>query len=77
MDQYIEFTYETIKGETLEIQGKTDGSKVKFIAYNIDHFPIPKSTLTTIDVRNIEEFILDNSEEEINYESDYYNRYDD
>lgn len=67
MNQYIEFGYESVNGENLHIEGRTDGNSVKFIAYNIDHRPISKSTLTTLDVRNIEEYILDNSEPELEY----------
>lgn len=72
MNQYVEFEYETIKGEVLQIQGKTDGDKVKFIAYNVDHFPVHKSKLTTIDIRNIEESILEYAEDELDfYDLDY------
>jgi hypothetical protein len=66
MNHHITFDYETVRGETLEVSGRTDGSKVKFIAY-LDGNIAPKSILTTIDVRNIEEFILDNSEPEVDY----------
>jgi hypothetical protein len=67
MNQYIEFGYETVNGQTLHIEGRTNGDEVKFIAYNVDHFPVAKSTLTTLDVRNIEEYILDNREPELEY----------
>lgn len=77
MNQFIEFTYETVTGETLEIEGRTDGSKVKFIVYTNDHIPVSKSILTTMDVRNIEELILDNSEPEVDHYNDIDYRYDD
>ena len=67
MNRYIEFAYETLKGSTLEVQGKTDGSVVEFIAYNNNGGVVDKINLTTLDVRNIEEFILDNTEPELEY----------
>jgi hypothetical protein len=73
MNRFIEFSYETLKGQTLEISGKTDGVKVKFIAYLNDQIAM-KSMLTTIDIRNIEEFIIENSESEMEYfDLDYRN----
>lgn len=74
MDQYIEFTYESISGQTFNIEGKTDGNKVRFIVYDLDHKIVVKSNLTTLDKRNIEEYIIDNSEPEMDYfDLDYRN----
>jgi len=65
--KFIEFDYDTVNGDTLLVEGKIEGSTVKFIAYNQDHFPVPNSQLTKLDVRNIEEFITENSEEELDF----------
>jgi hypothetical protein len=73
MNQFIEFTYETLKGQTLDISGKTDGTNVKFIAY-LNGDITSRSFLTTIDIRNIEEFIVDNAEIELDFfDLDYRN----
>jgi hypothetical protein len=73
VNQYIEFDYETLKGQTLTISGKTDGTNVKFIAY-LNGDITSRSFLTTIDVRNIEEFIVENAQIELNYfDLDYRN----
>lgn len=72
MEGYIEFSYDTIEGKTIEIVGETDFTNAKFKAYNQDGDVINKSELQPIDINNIKEFILDNSIEEIVYESDFY-----
>ncbi len=66
MNQFIEFDYETLKGEILTISGKTDGTNVKFIAY-LNGDITSRSFLTTIDIRNIEEFIVENAEVELDF----------
>lgn len=73
MNQFIEFDYETLKGQTLTISGKTDGTNVRFIAY-LNNQVAMKSILTTIDIRNIEEFIVENAEIELDFfDLDYRN----
>jgi len=67
MNQYLEFTYETISGQLLDIEGRTDGLDVEFIARINNSTTVVKSTLTTLDIKNIEDEILNNSELELDY----------
>jgi hypothetical protein len=72
MNQFIEFEYETVKGKLLIVQGNAIGQKVEFIVHNEDHFIVPRHRLTTLDIRNIEDYILENSEPELDfYDLDY------
>lgn len=76
MLKYIEFDFDTFDGRKLNISANTDGDQVYFKAFQNDN-KISKGSLTNLDISNIESFVLDNSEEEIEYESDLYERQND
>jgi hypothetical protein len=63
MTGYIEFDYDTNSGKTITVHGKVINDIVKFTVYNEEGNFISKSVLPGIDIKNIEEFILDNAEE--------------
>lgn len=63
MTQYVEFSYETLNGDEIEVHGSLNGQKVKFVTYTSQNKPFAKSKLSMFDVRNIEEFILENADE--------------
>lgn len=67
MNQYIEFTYETVNDQLLDIEGRTDGLNVEFIARINNTTTVVKSGLTTLDIRNIEDEILSTVEQELEY----------
>lgn len=74
----IEFSYETNDGRELNVIGETDGREIYFKLYDeITEVKVSRGSLEQIDVRNIEEFIADHAEELSEYESDFYDRYDD
>ncbi len=60
----IEFDFDTHDGRTLVVLGETDGNIINFKLFSDDR-RISKTTLNDIDTRNIEEFILTNSVEDI------------
>jgi hypothetical protein len=74
---FIEFDYETVDGQIVLIEGKTDFKTAEFKVFDKDYNPIKKSKLTQHDLNVIQDLIFENTEPEINYESDFYNRYDD
>lgn len=77
MTGFIEFDYETVDGQTLDIKGEIVKNNIKFYAYNEDGDLISKRYLNSFDIRNIIELIEENAEEEIEYESDFYERSND
>lgn len=58
---FIEFDFDTIEGETLTIHGQNDNGKVYFKAFSGPK-RIAKSSLSTLDLAHIEEFIRENAE---------------
>lgn len=74
---FVEFDYETVDGQIVLIEGKTDFKTVEFKVFDFDYYPIKKSKLAKHDINNISDLILDTAEPEICYESDFYDRYDD
>lgn len=77
MNAFIEFEYETNNGKLVNVLGKTDFETVKFEITDTDGNPLRKNILNTIDFKNIQDFILENSEPEIEIESDFYDRQND
>lgn len=77
MNQYIEFDFETVEGRVVIIKGEKNGSRVSFKLSDTDGQPLKKNILTGLDVQNIEDLIVEYSEPETEYVSDFYNRYDD
>jgi len=72
----IEFNYDTINGAELNIIGTYDGNHVHFTPF-LDGKKFPRKKLDQLDIKNIESFIIDNSEEDLDYESDFYERQND
>lgn len=72
----IQFDYDTIDGRNLEILAESDGTNIYFKIFDGEK-RISKATLTQMDVNNIETFVRENSEPEIEYESDFYERSND
>lgn len=73
---YLDFDYDTIEGETLNIKAQVDGPQLYFKAFKGTK-RITKGSLTTLDLKNIEEFIKENVQDEIEFESDLYERQND
>lgn len=73
---YIEFDYETLDGQILTIYGETDNNRVFFKAYDENNKQVKRTILKPFDIENIEDLIYNMSEPEIEYESDFYDRYD-
>lgn len=73
----VEFTYETVDDRILNVIGETDGTSIYFkLSDEVTEKKVSRGSLDQLDIRNIEEFISENADE-ISYESDFYNRYDD
>jgi hypothetical protein len=72
--QYIEFDYLSENQDSLIIYGERDGLNIKFKAVNEYGQIIPKSKLSRLDIEAIEDFIYENAIQEINFESDWYDR---
>lgn len=73
---HIEFNYDTIDGQTLIVKAQIDCNKIYFKAWDGTK-RATKGSLTTLDIRNIEEFVRENSEEDVETESDFYERQND
>lgn len=73
---FIEFDYETIDGQILDIKGEVIKDDVKFQAFDKKGNVINKKTLSTLDLDNIYDLIHAHAEDEIEFESDFYDRYD-
>lgn len=75
MSQYVEFDYETVDDRILTVEGQTNGNEIYFKVFeqNSDK-KVRKNTLTQVDISNIEKFIEENCETEIDYVSDFYER---
>jgi hypothetical protein len=72
----IEFDFDTQDGRTIVVYGQQNGQHVYFKTYWNDK-KISKGSLTQLDCENIEQFIIDNSENDIEYESDAFERQND
>lgn len=72
----IEFDYDSVDGRTLNIIAEFDNNQIYFKAFEKDK-RVSKGSLTNLDVKNIESFIRDNSERDLEFESDFYNRQSD
>lgn len=71
--KFIDFDYDSVEGLNLNIQGQMDAGQIYFKVFDGDK-KVTKGSLTNLDIRNIEAYIIENSEDEINYESDFYER---
>lgn len=74
--KFIEFDYETVDNRILNIKGEMEGNQIYFKAFDNEK-RVSKGSLTNLDFHNIESIISNISEEEIDYESDYYERQND
>ncbi len=72
--QYIEFDYLSENKDSLIIYGERDGLNIKFKAVNEYGQIVPKSKLSRLDIEAIEDFIYENAIQEVNFESDFYDR---
>ena len=72
----IEFTFDTFDGRELEIIAEMNADQIWFKAFENGQ-KIPNASLTTIDFKNIEAFVINNSQEDDLYESDFYDRQSD
>lgn len=74
--QTIEFFYDDVQGRELNIIATIDEGQIHFKTYLFDK-KIPNGSLTTLDFKNIENFIRKNAEDNIEFESDYFDRQSD
>lgn len=72
----IQFDYDTIDGRNLEILAESDGTNIYFKVFDGEK-RVSKATLAPTDVTNIETFVRENSEQDLDYESDFYERSND
>jgi hypothetical protein len=71
--QTIEFDYQDVNGRELNIMAYVENGQIYFTTYLFDKI-IPNSSLTTLDFANIQTYVLKNAEDDIEYESDFYDR---
>jgi hypothetical protein len=72
--QFIEFDFVAENQDSLVIYGEKNGFNVKFKAVDQYGRVVPKSRLTNFDVEAINDLIYENTVEEINFESDFFDR---
>lgn len=72
--EFVEFDYITENQDALVIYGEKDGFNIKFKAVDQYGRIVPKSKLTVEDVEAINDLIYENAIEEINFESDFFDR---
>lgn len=72
----ITFDYDSVDGKSLEILAEIEDGQIHFKAFEGEK-RIPNSKLTTLDFKNIQDFIGINAEEDIDNESDYLDRQSD
>lgn len=75
--EFVEFDFVTENQDSLVIYGERDGFNIKFKAVDQYGRIVPKSKLTVEDVEAINDLIYENAIEEINFESDFYDRQND
>lgn len=75
--EFVEFDYVTENQDSLVIYGEKDGFNIKFKAVDQYGRVVSKSKLTVEDVEAINDLIYENAIEEINFESDFYDRQND
>jgi len=73
---FLEFDYDSIDGRIFTIESETDGHNIYFKCYEGSN-KISKGLLSKIDIDNIEDFIRQHSEPEIEFESDFFERQND
>ena len=71
--QTIEFNYEDVNGRELNIIAYVENGQIYFTTYLFDKI-IPNSSLTTLDFANIQDFVKSHAEDDVEYESDFYDR---
>lgn len=72
--EFVEFDYITENQDALVIYGEKDGFNIKFKAVDQYGSVVPKSKLSIFDIESINDLIYENAIEEINFESDFYDR---
>jgi len=74
--QTIEFSYEDVNGRELNIMAYVENGQIYFKAFD-GNKRVTTGSLTTLDVKNIEAFIKENAQDDVENESDFYERQND